>query len=644
MEFLSQAVGVVTDISIIGGFFVNLFAGGPQAALVRLVSAVQLLIQQQQQVLGLLVYTLALIQAPIDSHVVSNLHNIQSSVDYFNAMQEASWPQPYTNNFFTEVLNPQGLSYDLSVVYHNIMQDGLDLSPSLLTSFMNLVANNSTNLTKADTVIQTTYFLTRNIQFQIAGYSILMYASAVNNPNLTNVWLNTMIQRVQEQAIKSNFNFGSFYLGPLTHSFPALTDAAGYGNATEYSTIRTFTFNNILCYVSIVDTTIRTDCIEIDAPGTPVITWSDVNSTIPRAINTAPGYYTTPRTLVCNRQVYMHMISPPSNGDPNGDQIIFYHYIKGSGWTQFSSHYMSDYFPDYQSNNPFFYVNVDSICINNTIFLMGQALHYVNIYQVPAFNATPPIQWTLVGWSPLIDAVQGFNRPQYYDTIRLFEASGALLVGVRTCCDYTILRMRQYTGSPFQLEKAWLLQLFADGNGWINSSSYYTTIYPFVTNGNVYVVGRRDDGIHTVYAGPNDWNKIGVIVSNRAQEVDGPQWTDALGYNTSYQYLTAYSANNIAYLSNFNTTSFEVDGTNYTNWMTCAFVRNAWDCSANLDISVSAVPTSLLSDNTYGTFGVTQFGLNGGSLPVFYYRDSNGINTVVSNPYVMLTNINPISS
>lgn len=132
-------------------------------------------VQQQQQIINLLAYVAAILLALISNTAVyQSTEAIQSSyvpilfqyqlivnlfrVDTHAFLAVSNFSSPWAQAFFephdmsmctaftvdaTNTTSLVDLFEDLNVVYHNVIQDNIDISPSLLTSFRNLALQNA---------------------------------------------------------------------------------------------------------------------------------------------------------------------------------------------------------------------------------------------------------------------------------------------------------------------------------------------------------------------------------------------------------------------------------------------------------------------------------------------------------------------
>ncbi len=354
----------------------------------------------------------------------------------------------------------------------------------------------------------------------VANYSTIQ--TAVINNELY------LLARANKGIQTWKFNAGNKSWSQLASNSPDWSDANGWGDVANYSTIQTAVINNELYLLARANKGIQTWKFNAGSNS-----WSQLASNSPEWSD-ADGWddvanYSTIQAAVVNSELYL--LARANKG------IQTWKFNAGNkSWSQLASN-SPDWLDADGWDDVANYSTIQAVVVNNELYLLARANKGIQTWKFNAGNKS----WSqLASNSPEWSDTDGWDDVANYSTIQTVVVNNELYMLARA--NKGIQTWKFNAGNKSWSQLASNSPEWSDADGWSDVANY-STIQTAVVKNELYLLARADAGIQTwkFNTGNKSWSKL---ASN------SPGWSDASGWDDVANYSTIQTAvvNNEVYL------------------------------------------------------------------------------------------------
>lgn len=289
---------------------------------------------------------------------------------------------------------------------------------------------------------------------------------------------------------KFNFEKKTWFRTPIDMFFPVFSDDTKWNKPEYYSTIQTVVVNKELFLIArdkrgmltfLFDKKTekwhRTPVDEFFPAFSDDLKWNK------------PEYYSTIKTEVVNNELFLF-------ARERRGMLTFLFDLKNKKWFRKP---VDEFFPafadDVKWNKPEYYSTIQTTVADNKLFMFAREhrglLTYIFDMKNKKWDRVPYVKF-----SPEFSDALGWNKPEYYSTIKTFVKKDKIYLIAREhrgLMTYILTKHRDVF--------AWNLvdkfdPKFSDEKGW-NKPAYYSTIKPVIFDNKVYLLARAKNGLLT---------------------------------------------------------------------------------------------------------------------------------------------------
>ena len=321
-----------------------------------------------------------------------------------------------------------------------------------------------------------------------------------------------------------------YFWSRVQSNSPEWSDAKGWDDVSNYSTIQTAVVNNELFLLARANAGMHT--YRLVKSGSDY-SWSRVQSNSPEWSD-AKGWddvsnYSTIQTAVVNNELFL--LARANAG------MHTYRLVKSG----------SDYsWSRVQSNSPEWsdakgwddvsnYSTIQTAVVNNELFLLARANAGMHTYRL--VKSGSDYSWSRVqSNSPEWSDAKGWDDVSNYSTIQTAVVNNELFLLARANAGMHTYRLVK-SGSDYSWSRVQSNSPeWSDAKGWDDVSNY-STIQTAVVNNELFLLARANAGMHTyrlVKSGSDySWSRV---------QSNSPEWSDAKGWDDVSNYSTIQTA------------------------------------------------------------------------------------------------------
>jgi hypothetical protein len=289
---------------------------------------------------------------------------------------------------------------------------------------------------------------------------------------------------------KFNFESKTWFRNPIDKFFPVYSDVLNWNKPEYYSTIQTVVVNKELFLLAREHRGMLTYMFDKKTEKwnrTPIDEFFPVFSDELKW--NKPEYYSTIKTAVVNNDFFLF-------ARERRGMLTFMFDVKNKKWFRKP---VDEFFPPFSDelnwNKPEYYSTIQTTVADNKFFMFARAdkgmLTYIFDMKSKVWDRVPYIKF-----GPELSDVQGWDKPEYYSTIKTFVKSNKIFLTAR---EHRGLMTWILTKNKDMF--AWELvdkvdPKFSDAKGW-NKPEYYSTIKPVIFDNRIFLLARDKDGLLT---------------------------------------------------------------------------------------------------------------------------------------------------